>query len=499
MPFAGGQKNHDILSAMKQQIDCAGLTKEALIGRLSSLLGTERKVLVEFLQYLAEFDKREAYLEMGYGSLFDYCVKKLHLSKGSAYRRTIGSRLMRMFPGVADYLTDGRISLSTLVVFKNVLNEKNLDTILAQAAYKTKESAELIAAQYSTSVELPRNRESVRKLGSPKIIILEVSRKIPETTASIGLPPARSNSDGKHYSKHLALPAPCIKLEEFAEFKGTQGSDRQLVGEPSVENKTSVAYNEDEKSLYALISRQKPDEVKAISEDLRVLKVTVSKEFIEELKQVRELLSHKFPYGSFEEVLREGLKLIRQKYERSLVRQDTGVRAANVVSPTAQETQVVFGVQLDLESTPQASGFPLTSLAENRSTIVPVESITGESSDSSSASMLVVSKPESEPRSENRFPGEPSHIGKKKRYIPRSIKREVWARSGGTCTHQGTDGTSCQSRWQLEFEHIIPVAKGGKSTIDNITLLCNRHNLWRAKQEFGDNWMSQFTRTDQIR
>lgn len=58
-----------------------------------------------------------------------------------------------------------------------------------------------------------------------------------------------------------------------------------------------------------------------------------------------------------------------------------------------------------------------------------------------------------------------------RRIIPTSIKLEVWKRDGGKCT-------KCGSTEDLHFDHIIPWSKGGSSnTVDNVQLLCGKHNL----------------------
>jgi hypothetical protein len=56
--------------------------------------------------------------------------------------------------------------------------------------------------------------------------------------------------------------------------------------------------------------------------------------------------------------------------------------------------------------------------------------------------------------------------------IPSEVRREVWRRDGGKCV-------KCGSREKLEFDHIIPRARGGSNTPRNIELLCESCN--RAK------------------
>ncbi len=64
------------------------------------------------------------------------------------------------------------------------------------------------------------------------------------------------------------------------------------------------------------------------------------------------------------------------------------------------------------------------------------------------------------------------------RFIPSSIKKEVWIRDNGKCVQ-------CGSAENLHFDHIIPYSKGGSSLVsENIQLLCAKHNLQkRAKIE----------------
>ncbi len=75
------------------------------------------------------------------------------------------------------------------------------------------------------------------------------------------------------------------------------------------------------------------------------------------------------------------------------------------------------------------------------------------------------------------------------RYIPRSVRREVYRRDGGKCAFVAPDGTRCCQNKFLHIDHITPYALGGKTELSNLRLLCSAHNQLEAEKVFG-KWES---------
>lgn len=66
------------------------------------------------------------------------------------------------------------------------------------------------------------------------------------------------------------------------------------------------------------------------------------------------------------------------------------------------------------------------------------------------------------------------NLGRPRRQaIPERVRHEVWRRDEACCV-------DCGSRERLEFDHIIPVSKGGSNTARNIELRCERCNAGKG-------------------
>ena len=82
-------------------------------------------------------------------------------------------------------------------------------------------------------------------------------------------------------------------------------------------------------------------------------------------------------------------------------------------------------------------------------------------------------------------------INKNKRTIPNDLKDRIWQRDKGMCQanyridsrFDKTTGEVCGSKEFLEYDHIVPFSKGGKTTYRNLQLLCRTHNRMKSDKE----------------
>ncbi|MEZ4755123.1 MAG: HNH endonuclease signature motif containing protein [Bdellovibrionota bacterium] len=74
---------------------------------------------------------------------------------------------------------------------------------------------------------------------------------------------------------------------------------------------------------------------------------------------------------------------------------------------------------------------------------------------------------------------------KPSRHIPSKIRDEIYLRDKGQCTFESPDGTRCCTEHDLEIDHIIPFSVCKSHEVDNLRLLCRKHNMLMAEQAYG--------------
>jgi len=164
------------------------------------------------------------------------------------------------------------------------------------------------------------------------------------------------------------------------------------------------------------------------------IQFSASQSFVDKLEKAKALLGRQVPSGELEAVLELALdQLVKMKMKQKFAQTDKP-RKTMLSSPASKP------VSTKPVSTKPVSAEP------------------------------VCTKPANSPRS---------------RHIPAVVKRAVLERDGMRCSYVDEAGQRCPEISGLEFHHQEPFARGGKTTVDNLTLRCRPHNYFQAQLDFG--------------
>lgn len=248
------------------------LTDQTLLADTKRLVISERKLTTEILHHLREIERRKLFVELRYSSLYDYCVKDLGYSEGTAYRRISASRLISEIPEVESKLKDGQLNLTNVATLVQFFKENEINS--------TSEKKNIIA-----SVEGLSRRECELKL-------IEMSAKSPEVR-----------------KEAIWVTEDVLSLlKEYRDLKGTNESWADIISEVT---KNGIA--ELEKSKFKQVGNPRRESVSAS----RTPSASVKREvFLRDKKCVkcgsnRSLqYDHKHPYALGGKSTPENIRLL---------------------------------------------------------------------------------------------------------------------------------------------------------------------------------------------
>ncbi len=107
------------------------MTNIELAKRILTLVKEETRLTLEVIHLLREVEVRKLYLEMSYGSLFDFARKFLDYSEGAAMRRIQAMRLLRSVPEAEADIRAGNLTLSTAAQVENFSRKNGIDRRVA--------------------------------------------------------------------------------------------------------------------------------------------------------------------------------------------------------------------------------------------------------------------------------------------------------------------------------------------------------------------------------
>lgn len=103
------------------------LTDKALLADTKHLVVREREYLTKVLHHLKEIDKRRLYSDLGYSSLYDFCIRYLGYSEGNAHRRMQACRLLEDIPELGEKIESGVLTLSNIAQANSFFKQNSIE------------------------------------------------------------------------------------------------------------------------------------------------------------------------------------------------------------------------------------------------------------------------------------------------------------------------------------------------------------------------------------
>ncbi|GMR22435.1 MAG: hypothetical protein BMS9Abin37_0784 [Acidobacteriota bacterium] len=135
-----------------------------------TLVAAENGSIAKLIAHIAEMSARKTALELGYKSLYDYCIRGLNLSEGAVPARIHVANVSRQFPQLLVALAERRISLTVAGLLAPHVRENNVDKLISDCAGMTcKATQEYLVALEPKPVFEPsiRKRASAQKPAPP--------------------------------------------------------------------------------------------------------------------------------------------------------------------------------------------------------------------------------------------------------------------------------------------------------------------------------------------
>lgn len=149
------------------------LTDKALLEDTKYLVARERELTTKILHHLKEIGHRKLYSDLGYTSLFDYCLRELGYAESAAIRRIQASRLLGDLPQIEEKIENGSLSLTNLALlnqfFRNseIINADQKLAIMAKVENKSKKECEKVLFTISGN-ELPIVKDTIKRVSKYK-------------------------------------------------------------------------------------------------------------------------------------------------------------------------------------------------------------------------------------------------------------------------------------------------------------------------------------------
>lgn len=405
------------------------LTNHELASRLDTIRKQERKLTIEVVVHLAELDRRGYYRDLGYGSLFEYCRRRLGYSESAANRRIRTARCVRAYPGILRRLESGETNITTVSMIASVINENNAADLMAQIAGKSQNVVEGILAGYRPGRAPVRDRIQPIRVERPVAPLValtapasgdgEVHDERAADDHAARKNGTRDSAAGRAASVHDVNNAP----QKWQEVNRRSGGKKLATSEKadmpsSAATETSAA--DTAETHYKIMFGGDP-------------------EFMALYCEVCRLMASRDPRRiQIQDVLKAAMKAYIERHSPAAkaARREKRARAKSVSATSGNVTSNADAAgSRGAASVPNAGGGRSASRSQRRA-------------------------------------------------IPARIRDKVMKRDGWRCTYKTAAGVRCSQTRGLQIDHVVPVGRGGSNATSNLRVLCAAHNRLEAERAF---------------
>jgi hypothetical protein len=163
------------------------LSDDELVARLHEICLDARRLDARLIGHLIEVEDRRLHLKAACSSLFEFCVRRLHMSEGAAFRRINAARLTRRFSRLAGDIESGRLHLSTLVLLRDHLTDENIDDLVGATEGKSKREVQELLARRAPR---PDVAAKIRKLPVQSKADAPSASAAPASPSPFAVPPS---------------------------------------------------------------------------------------------------------------------------------------------------------------------------------------------------------------------------------------------------------------------------------------------------------------------
>jgi 5-methylcytosine-specific restriction endonuclease McrA len=396
--------------------------------------------------HLIEVERRRLHLGLGYPSMFDYCTRHLGYSSSAASRRIQTARCVRDYPEVYALLEKNEVNLVTVSLVASMLSESNAKDLIAKIRGKSQREVEAIVATYRPLISMrDRAKPVCVAVSGPRACQLNGPRGDLTPTAGSEISPNMVAADSVGGQAQASTAAASSADATAADFVG---GPSEASAEFQALRKSSTLPSDEHPPSGARFERK------------FLVQFLASPRFMKKFEKAKALLSNKNGKPSYEFVLEAALDEFLKDHDpenREQRREERKEKANAKSKPTKGGHNGVFG-RRDAERVAQSCERP------GPSRHVPTAALCRGTEAS--------------------------------RYIPAATRDAVFARDKGRCTFVGSTGKRCDATHNLQIDHILPYARSGAATLDNLRLLCGRHNKHEAERVLGANTVRRFRRRE---